>query len=138
MFGRRRVIQSLNAKKDFDCRQSKTGAHISFFDRNSSWAPPRYTVPHSFIEFSERFDSLIQSMIDNAEITASNGATLDQLIDARLHIAIRLLEDERVSHKHTLQEIKMTKEANITYLELLTTHVKELKGKIEEENQWKR
>ena len=32
----------------------------------------------------------------------------------------------------------MTKEANITYLELMIDHVKELKEKIEEEYQWKR
>jgi hypothetical protein len=139
LFGRKkRIIQSLNDKKDFDCRKNKSSAHISYFHPDSSWAVSRYTVPHSFLEFSERFDSLVQSMIDNAEITSSNGATLDQLIDTRLHIALRLLEDERIAHKHSLQEIQMTKEANIMYLELLINHVKELKEKIEEEYQWKR
>lgn len=132
MFGKK--LKRLEGKRNYDARETKIQAYVDWYEYNSSWAPPVYKISNEFYAKVQEIDALSENTIKSCNLSSENFNCLDFMVDRFVETELSRLNEVRVRHIHSLQEIHTAKLAKLNDLRQEIAFLEEEVNELEQLN----
>lgn len=113
-------------------KQPKTVEHIAMIGHSCEavgWRPIDYELPDIFQSFMTRLDSELETYLEEGKPDMYNARYYDELIDAKVQLALCELKKQRTEHLRSIHNIRIYQSANH---EDMTLHIRDLTAALNE------
>lgn len=109
-------------------KQSQTVEHIAMIGHSCEavgWRPIDYQLPKSFLSFMSQLDSELDAYLKEGKPDMYNARYYDELIDAKVQLALCELKKQRTEHQRSIHNIRIYQSANHADM---TLHIRDLEA----------